>query len=189
MTFARLVNGRVLVAALVTTAVLTLLANLPVLPVSAPVIAERSGGVRILDVAPQPDPGAVYAAVARYDRARYLWEIFTVDLVLPLAYGAAFALAVLLMLRRVAPARPGLRRLAALPLVTALVDYAENASIATLLIAHPDRLDPVARAQIALTAAKNVGLVASVALFLVVLAAWAVQALTRGGGRQRTIPP
>jgi hypothetical protein len=87
-------------------------------PVSAPAIAARAGGVAILDLEPRWGADAVYGAVDGYGsdgRTAYLVELATVDIALPVLLGLTLFVALRLVLPRVAPAGSGWHRQALLP--------------------------------------------------------------------------
>ncbi|MBL0888498.1 hypothetical protein [Myceligenerans indicum] len=155
-------------------------ANTPLLPVSAPSIASAAGGVGILDLQPQTTAEAVYAALTAYGpsgRTTYLWELATVDLVLPLAMALTQVLAMRLMLRRMAPPGSRWHLLAWLPFIPSILDYVENLGIGTVLLAYPNRVGWVAEALAPLTATKSACYVGSLVLVIATLLAMGARRL------------
>ncbi|TFG07889.1 hypothetical protein EU538_08085 [Candidatus Thorarchaeota archaeon] len=65
-------------------------------------------------------------------------QVHLLDLVFPLGYGFAMAIAIAMETKIISPDRIELRNLAMIPLLGATADYIENALVATQIAAYPD---------------------------------------------------
>lgn len=99
-----------------------------------------AGGQNVPDAQFWREPDAFYGQLAAYGdagRSLYLTQISRVDLLIPLAQALFLSVAISLGWR-------GHRWFSALPFLAMLADYLENASLATLFLAYPARLDGLA---------------------------------------------
>jgi hypothetical protein len=155
------------------------------LPLAAARLSALSGGGGPLDALFTYTPAQAYLALAAYGPAGREFDLstrLTLNLVYPIIYSLFFSLASLYFLRRAAPARPGLARLALLPFLALLADTLQNAGLIVLLLGYPAQLPAVAVATSLLTSIK--WFLQAISLVLLVLSA--VGALL--ARRQRTDP-
>lgn len=120
-------------------------------------IEKISGGVRILDLQPFYTPEMAYQFLEAYKeegRQVYL-NILTADLFYPLLYSSFLALAISWVFRRAFRPENPAQLLNLLPFVAAIIDYAENIGIYTLLRNYPARLTDVAQTTAHLSSIKQ----------------------------------
>jgi hypothetical protein len=172
-----------LIALLVASVGVLLAVNSLYFPLSVPWLLDHTGGTPILDMLPLRDADAtnrVVAALGPDGRRTYLHFIWTVDLALPLLFGACLYVA----LAQAAPAAAPHSRLAGqsrwLGVAAAASDYMENLTSTALLIAYPEQPPLLARVSGPLTLIKFVLYGSAVALALVLFAA---SLLRRSAGR------
>ncbi len=115
-----------------------------------------SGGLRILDLQPYYTPEMAYRFLDAYQEEgrRVYLSILTADLFYPLAYSSFLALAISWVFRRAFKPENPAQFLNLLPFVAALLDYAENVGVYTLLRHYPERLSDVAQRTAYFSAAK-----------------------------------
>lgn len=138
----RLASGRVFVLLLVLFGALALAVNF--LPFGVPRLKALSGGVGILDLKFFYGADEAYRMLAAYGpegRRLYLRGLLTVDLILPPLYALLLAVAIALGFGRSLRPESRLQALSLLPLAVCLADYLENASIVTLLLKYPARIE------------------------------------------------
>src|SRR5690606_33470757 len=83
-----------------------------------------------------------YAAVAAYGdagRELYMWVELTADVIYPLVYSLFFGLTIAYSFQRLLPAHHPFQHLAVVPIAAALLDFAENACIVTMLLNYPQQ--------------------------------------------------
>jgi hypothetical protein len=80
------------------------------------------------------------ARLGEQGRTLYALSEVTIDLAYPLLYGAVFGLLLRLLIRRLLPDRPRWSSLALLPIGAMVFDYAENVTLAIVLLGFPDSL-------------------------------------------------
>jgi len=143
---AKLATTRTLVAL----AVIGLSFNLFVFPWRTAQLSDLSGiADPILDKRFSYSPATVLDVASRLgERGRTLYALseLTVDLVYPLLYSSFFGLLLVRLIPRAIPGRAGLRHLALLPFVALACDYAENVTLAIILLGFPGTMSiaPVA---------------------------------------------
>jgi hypothetical protein len=141
-----------------------------------------TGGQKILDMQPSVSADETYQrlqAMGEGGRELYLRLILTVDIVFPLA-----VLLFSFVLARFAAERANLKGwsraiLVALPLVYWGFDLLENASVAAMLLQHPDRVDWLAGTVRYLTKGKRLFMVLAFVVPLVLLAVVSVRSWWR----------
>ena len=151
---------------------LDLVMNAALLPLANARLAVLSGGIGPLDNLFTYSPAQAHSALAAYGpagRAFDLASALTLNLVNPIIYSLFFCLASLYFLRRVAPTRPGLARLALIPFLALAADYLENAGLIVLLLNYPNQLTVLAVATSLLTSLKWA--LQAISLVLLVIAA------------------
>ena len=154
--------------------------------------AQAAAGSFYTSLSPAPDterwyaPGDLYAAAEAWGeagRSAYVRARVTFDVVWPLAYGI-FLLTGLSWLWALATSPGGRwRRIALLPILVVLLDYAENICTATVVARYPARTPVLADLAPVFTAAKWLTLTACFVLLAVGVVAAAVTAIRhRSGG-------
>jgi len=110
-------------------------------------LQEITGGPTIPDMTFTTGPDSVYAVLDALGDAGRLFDlthIVPLDLVFPFTYGLFLALGISWGLSRLLPEDSPWLLLNLVPVLAAAADYCENAGVITLLLAYPERLDPVA---------------------------------------------
>lgn len=113
-----------------------------------------------------------YGAEGRYAYSAFLKRV---DFVFPLLYGFSFVMVTTFGFVRIFPTRPGVQKLALLPLATTLFDFAENSCFLAMLRDYPARLYTLARIANVCTLAKWGFALISLALALISLVGLLVQ--------------
>ncbi|WP_424358212.1 hypothetical protein [Methanocella sp. MCL-LM] len=150
--------------------------EVPGLPYSAADFSTKTNGGSQLDMMIGYSPEKAYELIEGYGadgRTYYVRKLVLNDLVFPVAYSLLFAGTLALLLKYLTGADSRLRYLAVLPLAGGALDLAENASIITMLLAYPARMEVIATATSLVTAVKlgiNATAVALILLGLVVAA-------------------
>ncbi|WP_373552458.1 hypothetical protein [Haliscomenobacter sp.] len=127
-----------------------------------------------------PEQG--YALLDSYGeagRSLYLIIDLTADVVYPIIYGIAFALLLTFLVRKIAPSNKWLPYLAFLPLLAVVFDYAENATIITMLNAYPEKLIGVAKLGGIFTLCKWVLVFATIGGSVIGLIVWGIKGITK----------
>jgi hypothetical protein len=136
-------NARTLVAL----AVIGLSFNLFIFPWRTARVREFSGiADRLLDIRFSYSPDEVFDLAARLgERGRQLYALseLSIDAIYPLLYSSFFYLLLLLVIPRAFSNHPRWQRLALLPFAALACDYAENVSLAIILLGFPETM-PVA---------------------------------------------
>ena len=130
---------------------------------------------------------ALYLQLAdygEYGRRLYLARISPVDLFIPLAQALFLSVAISLAFRRAFDTNSRWQRLNVLPFAAMVGDYLENASIVSIMLAYPNRLEILAGAAAIFTALKFIVSFASIGLILTGLVARWANSLFRGGLRR-----
>jgi hypothetical protein len=121
--------------------------NLAIFPWRTAHLRETSGvAAPILDIRFAYSPESVFDLASRLgERGRRFYALseLTVDLVYPLLYSSLFGLLLARLLPRAFPSRPRWRHLALVPFAALTCDYAENVSLAIILLGFPSTM-PVA---------------------------------------------
>jgi hypothetical protein len=150
---ARRASARTLVAL----AVVGLVFNLGIFPWRTAQLRDLSGvAAPIFDVRFAYPPELVFDVASRlgeHGRLFYGLSEVTVDLVYPLLYSSFFGLLLVRLIPRAIPGRAGLRHLALLPFAALACDYAENVTLAIILLGFPGTM-PVAPVASLFTTAK-----------------------------------
>ncbi|NOY98226.1 MAG: hypothetical protein GXP40_03340 [Chloroflexi bacterium] len=137
-------------------AVLELAFNVWVLPGMAPQ-SGAAADVPVLDLQFWYTPQQVYQVSAAYSlaqrRAAAVGHL-TIDIIYPLVYGLLLSLLLVITLQRALPARRFARLSPLFPWLAVLADYLENVALATIFLAYPARLVPLAWAAAGFTAVK-----------------------------------
>jgi hypothetical protein len=153
--------------------------------------AQAAAGTFYTSLAPAPDTQRWYAAEDLYTaaeawgeagRAAYVRARVTFDVVWPLAYGIFLVTGLTWAWARATAPGSRWRRIALLPVLVVLLDYAENVCTATVVARYPARTALLADLAPVFTAAKWFTLSASFLLLGVGLVAAAVVAV-RGRGQ------
>ena len=100
------------------------------------------------DMATRYAPAHTYELFDAYgEQGRYDYAVFLkrVDSIFPMVYGFFFVMATTFGFTRIFPARPGLQKLALLPLAATFFDYAENFCFLAMLRDYPARLESLAK--------------------------------------------
>ena len=130
---------------------------------------------------------ALYLQLAdygEYGRRLYLARISPVDLFIPLAQALFLSVAISLAFRRAFDTNSRWQRLNVLPFAAMVGNYLENASIVSIMLAYPNRLEILAGAAAIFTALKFIVSFASIGLILTGLVARWANSLFRGGLRR-----
>ena len=128
-----------------------------VLPWQADISASYSHGVRAPDTSFWYTAADLYAAAEAWGpdgRAAYVLARITFDVVWPLVYGFFLVTALAWLWARVVWPGRRWRRVALLPILVVLCDYAENACTATVIARYPERTLLVADLAALFTVAK-----------------------------------
>lgn len=110
-----------------------------------------------------------------HGRRLYLTRISPVDLFIPLAQALFLSVATTLVFQRAFDANSGWQLLNTLPFAAMVGDYLENASIVSIILAYPNRLDALAAAAALFTAVKFIASIASIGLIIVGVVVWLVK--------------
>ena len=130
---------------------------------------------------------ALYLQLAdygEYGRRLYLARISPVDLFIPLTQALFLSVAISLAFRRAFDTNSRWQRLNVLPFAAMVGNYLENASIVSIMLAYPNRLEILAGAAAIFTALKFIVSFASIGLILTGLVARWANSLFRGGLRR-----
>ncbi len=102
-----------------------------------------------LDMQPSYSPERAYQLIDSYGaegRQYYARIELTLDLIYPILNALMFSTLIIFLFRRVFPMESFWQKLPLLGPIVMIVDFLENASIVTMLLSYPRRLDFVARA-------------------------------------------
>lgn len=172
-------NWRTAIVLFALLAVFNLAFFYPDLPFSITLLRQQSGGQTLLDMIPGYTPEQAYHILDAYGpagRATY-GHILSIDLVYPLVYGSALAVAVSLALRGAFAPSSIARRLNLVPVLAALFDYVENIGEFLMWLDYPARLYDVALVTSGATTAK-LGLMTLIFVGLgVAIVVWAARRL------------
>lgn len=128
-----------------------------------------------LDMQSSSSPEEAYQRIASYGedgRQYYALIELTLDVIYPLLSALMFSSLTIFLFRRVFPLDSFWQKLPLLGPVVIVVDYLENASIVTMLLRYPRRLDLLAQAATMFTAAKFILSDLELVLILVGLLGW-----------------
>ena len=150
--------------------------------------AQAAAGSFYTSLHPAPDTERWYAAEDLYaaaeawgeaGRSAYVRARVTFDVVWPLAYGIFLLTGLTWVWARATSPGSRWRRIALLPVLVVLLDYAENICTATVVARHPARTPVLAELAPVFTAAKWLTLTSCFALLAVGLAAALVARIRR----------
>ena len=121
---------------------------------------------------------ALYSILSDYDFYGihlYLTRISPIDLFIPLGQALFLSIAITLVFRHAFGANSGWQMLNTLPFAAMVGDYLENASIVSIMLSYPNRLDPLAVVAGLFTAVKFIASIVSIGLIIVGFIAWLVK--------------
>jgi hypothetical protein len=131
----RISTGRTLL----TLFILTFLFNIVIMPGIQWQMDLRSGGVEPLDLSYYYTAQEAFERIEAFGEARpfYAMVELTADLLYPLVYGFFLSVLLVTLYRRGFAAGNRVQMVAFLPLLSTVFDYAENTSIAYMLLIYP----------------------------------------------------
>lgn len=138
---------------------------------SVPEFVETSRGGVLLDMKPEFSEDGVYERIAAYGkpgRASYVFRLFTTDVLLPLGLLPFLLLFTFRALNQTSLGNAARGLLLSMPIAYVVFDLAENASLAAILAAFPDRLHVTAAVLPYLTAVKRAASLLSLFLPLLI---------------------
>ena len=157
--------------------------NLYLFPMRSAKLRELSGLTDpIIDVKFTHTPEQIYPMIKAYgEQGRPLYAVteLTVDLIYPILYNLLLCSILTIVWRQALLSDDAVHKMQYLPLATCLADYAENISLAILLVSYPQELTAIAWAASFFTTAKWVLGGASFILIVVGLIAWLVKAIAK----------
>ncbi len=159
----KLATGRLIIILLL----LMILINVVVLPAIYP--------PDTLDVQSSYSPEKAYQLIASYGEAGrhyYVLIELTLDLIYPILVALTFSSLTIYLFRRIFPLDSFWQKLPLVGPLGMLVDYLENASIVTMLLSYPRRLDIVAQAANIFTVTKFLFTYLEAVLILIGLLGW-----------------
>jgi hypothetical protein len=160
-----------------------LLFMMSVMPIVGQKLAERAGGAGPIDLEiPTYTVDRAYELLNTYGAAgRQFYKTIelTIDLIYPLLYGFAFALALAFLWSRVAPGKRWAYYLPMLPLIGMGFDFLENIGIVTLLNYFPQRLTTVAQITSVFSLLKWSFAFPAIALVLIGFITWIIKSLQK----------
>ncbi len=118
---------------------------------------------------------ALYSQLADYGEYGihlYLTRVSPVDLFIPIAQALFLAIPITLIFQRAFDEKSVWQLLNAIPFAAMAGDYLENASIASIMLAYPNRLDALASVSAIFTAIKFIASFASIGLIVAGLVIW-----------------
>lgn len=112
-----------------------------ILNVGGAKLEEIAGSNAVLDLRQHFTEEEAFALFTKYgeEGRRLYFRLELVDILYPLAYGAFLALCLAYLLPRVFSPPSAVRRLALLPALAVLMDYAENVGLITMVTTYPER--------------------------------------------------
>jgi len=110
-----------------------------------------------------------------HGRQLYLTRVSPIDLFIPLAQVLFLSIAITLVFRNAFHLDSGWQLLNTLPFAAMVGDYLENASIVSIILAYPNRLDTLALAAAFFTAIKFIASLASIGLIILGSIVWLVK--------------
>ncbi len=146
-----------------------------VIAVNAFVVPAIYPGFETLDMQSSYSPERAYQLIGSYGEAGrhyYILIELTLDLIYPLLAALMFSSFTIYFFRRIFPLDTFWQKLPLLGPIVMIVDYMENASIVTMLLSYPRRLDFVARAANVFTVTKSFLTWPELVLMLIGLLGW-----------------
>ncbi|MBK7448892.1 MAG: hypothetical protein IPJ47_05445 [Anaerolineales bacterium] len=134
-----------------------------------------AGGRNVPDTQFWRSADSLYSQLTDYGahgRRLYLTRVSPVDLFIPLAQALFLSVAITLLFRQVFQPDSAWQLLNTLPFAAMVGDYLENASIVSIIVAYPNRLDALALAAAFFTAIKFIASLASIGLIILGVVIW-----------------
>ena len=113
-----------------------------------------------------------------HGRCLYLTRVSPVDLFIPIAQALFLSIPITLIFQRAFNTNSAWQLLNTIPFAAMVGDYLENASIATIMLVYPDRLDALASVSALFTAVKFTASFASIGLIAAGLIVWFIKRIT-----------
>ena len=175
---AKLTNWKTVIALIV----LILPFNVLIFPTHSAKLRELAGrNVPTIDSMLAYTPAQVYDVISNYGeqgRQHHAVTELTADLLYPILYSLLLSLLVTLIFRRAYATTSFTQKLWRLPIVAALTDYGENATVVTLLLRYPQKLAGVAWVASLFTTTKWVLVGVSFILVVIGLVALLIKRIT-----------
>ena len=140
-----------------------------------------AGGLNVPDTQFWRSADALYNQLADYGEYGihlYLTRVSPVDLFIPIAQALFLSIPITLVFQRAFNTNSAWQLLNTIPFAAMVGDYLENASVATIMLVYPDRLDALASASALFTAVKFIASFASIGLIAVGLIVWFIKRIT-----------
>ena len=137
-----------------------------------------ANGLNVPDTQFWRSTDALYSQLADYGEYGihlYLTRISPVDLFIPIAQALFLAIPITLVFQRAFDANSVWQLLNTIPFAAMAGDYLENASIATIMLIYPNRLDALASISALFTAVKFIASFASIGLIVAGFIVWLVK--------------
>ncbi len=166
---------------LLTLFILSFLFNIVIMPGTQWQMDLRSGGVEPLDLSFYYTSDEALERVEAFGETRQFYAVveLTADLIYPLVYGFFLSVLLVTLYRRGFAVTSRIQMVAFLPLLSMLFDYAENLSIAYLLLTYPAQSPLVATYAGFFTMLKWFTLFLTLVAVLVGFVAFLIQGLRR----------
>lgn len=153
------------------------------LTVTVPALRELSGGLDIFDLNPlafgKGEASVLLDALGSEGRSYYLWRQLPLDFVYPVLMAAALSSGIVAIRRWAGWKHHVFAVLPLVPLISAGLDYAENALIVVLLASYPALPDLATSSGVIVGIAKSAFYVASISTFITCLLAGVLVRLKR----------
>lgn len=140
-----------------------------------------AGGLNVPDTQFWRSADALYNQLAdygEYGTHLYLTRVSPVDLFIPIAQALLLSILITLIFQRAFYMNSIWQFLNTIPFAAMVGDYLENASILTIMLAYPNRLDALASASALFTAVKFIASFTSIGLIAAGLIVWFVKRIT-----------